>query len=384
MQDRDSLSAPRTMKAWVIREDRHGDPERAMALETVPVPRPSDGEVVLAVMAAGINYNGIWVCRGEPVSLSRLKTGFDFHITGSDASGVVVEVGRGVTRWKPGDEVVVHCNVSCGQCAACNGRDPLACDQQKIWGYEVNYGSFAPYTIVQAQQLLPKPARLTWEDSASYGLCLFTAYRMLFTRGQLQPGEIVLVWGASGGLGVFAIQLALLAGATPVCVVSSPEKADLCRSLGATLFVDRRHHDLASQEGKRSFGAAIRGVTGGRDPDLVFEHVGQKTFATSVYVCAKFGRVVICGATTGYDLDFDVRYLWMRQKTIIGSHFANSWDASRANQLVSEGRVRPVVSQVFPFEEIPRAQATQASSAHAGKLVALVGAERAGLGARSS
>lgn len=383
MQDRERLSAPRTMEAWVIREDRHGDPERAMQLETVAVPRPSDGEVVLAVMAAGINYNGIWVCRGEPVNLSRLKTGYDFHITGSDASGVVVEVGRGVTRWKPGDEVVLHCNVSCGQCAACNGRDPLACDEQRIWGYEVNYGSFAPYAVVQAQQLLPKPTRLTWEASASYGLCLFTAYRMLFTRGQLQPGEIVLVWGASGGLGVFAIQLSLLAGAIPVCVVSSPEKADLCRSLGATLFVDRRNHDLASHEGRRSFGAAIRSVTGGRDPDLVFEHVGQQTFATSVYVCSKFGRVVTCGATTGYDLSFDVRYLWMRQKTIIGSHFANSWDASRANQLVSDGRVEPVVSQIFPFEQIPRAQAIQASSAHTGKLVALVGAERPGLGARS-
>lgn len=373
---------PREMKAWVIREERHGEPEQAMRLETVEVPRPRDGEVLVAVKAAGINYNGVWICRGEPVSLSRMKTGHDFHIPGSDASGVVVEIGRGVTRWRPGDEVVLHCNMSCGQCAACNGRDPLACDNQRIWGYEVNYGSFAPYALVQAQQLLPKPMNLTWEASASYGLCLFTAYRMLFTRGHLQPGEIVLVWGASGGLGIFAIQLALLAGAKPVCVVSSPEKAELCQSLGATLFVDRRPHDLATQEGRRGFGAAIRRVTGGPDPDLVFEHVGQSTFATSVYVCGKLGRVVICGATTGYDLDFDVRYLWMRQKSIIGSHFANSWDASRANQLVMEGRVKPVIWRTFPFEEIPRAQALQASSSPAGKLVALVGAERPGLGAR--
>lgn len=381
-QSHHDLDVPPEMRAWVIREERHGDPEQAMRIETVAVPRPGEGQVLVKVMSAGINYNGVWVCRGEPVSLSRLKTGYDFHITGSDASGVVVDVGRGVTGWKPGDEVVLHCNISCGACAACNGRDPLACDSQKIWGYEVNYGSFAAYTLVQAQQILPKPKHLTWEESASYGLCLFTAYRMLFTRGHLQPGEVVLIWGASGGLGVFAIQLALLAGAKPVCVVSSPEKEELCRSLGATMFVDRRPYDLATNEGRRGFGGAIRRVTGGKDPDLVFEHVGLATFPTSVYVCSKFGRVVICGATTGYDLQFDVRYLWMRQKSIIGSHFANSWDAARANDLVMEGRVKPVVSRVFPFEEIPVAQTHQASSSHVGKLVALVGAARPGLGAQ--
>lgn len=375
-------SVPRDMNAWVIREDRHGEPEQALQQETVAVPRPRDGQVLVRVMAAGINYNGVWICRGEPVPLSRLKTGDDFHITGSDASGTIAAVGPGVPRWKVGDEVVLHCNQSCGQCPACNGRDPLACDMQRIWGYETNYGSFAPYALVQAQQLLPRPPALTWEASASYGLCLFTAYRMLFTRGGLQPGEHVLIWGAAGGLGVFAVQLALLAGAKPICVVSSPDKVEVVRGLGASLVVDRSPFDLATLEGKRGFGAAIRAATGGRDPDLVVEHVGKSTFSTSVFVCSKFGRVVICGATTGYHLDFDVRHLWMRQKSIIGSHFANSWDAERANQLVLDGRVKPVVSAVFPFGDIPRAQVLQASSSHVGKIVALVGAELPGLGAR--
>ncbi len=373
-------SVPKEMHAWVIREDRHGEPEQALQLETVAVPQPGDGQVLVRVMAAGINYNGVWICRGKPVPLSKLRTGADFHITGSDASGVVAAVGPGVRRWRTGDAVVLHCNQSCGQCSACNGRDPLACEEQRIWGYETNYGSFATYALVQAQQLLPKPPALTWEASSSYGLCMFTAYRMLLTRGGLGPGEHVLIWGAAGGLGVFAVQLALLVGAKPICVVSSPEKAALCRSLGATMIVERAGHDLATLAGKRSFGAAIRAQTGGKDPDLVVEHVGQSTFATSVFVCSKFGRVVICGATTGYNLDFDVRHLWMRQKSIIGSHFANLWDAERANQLMIDGRIQPVVSQVFAFKDIPKAQALQVSSAHAGKLVALVGAERPGLG----
>jgi crotonyl-CoA carboxylase/reductase len=175
-----------------------------MRLEDTTMPEVGPNDVLLTVMAAGVNFNGVWVCQGKPVPLSRLKTGYDFHITGSDASGVVWKVGSAVRRWKPGDEVVVHCNVSCGQCPACNGFDPLACEEQKIWGYETNWGSFAPFAKVQAQQLLPKPAHLSWEEAASYGLCLFTAYRMLVTQAHIQAGDNVLIWGAAGGLGVFA------------------------------------------------------------------------------------------------------------------------------------------------------------------------------------
>jgi crotonyl-CoA carboxylase/reductase len=344
------------------------------------VPALGAGEVLIRVMAAGINYNGVWLCQGMPVPLSRLRTGYDFHITGSDASGVVLQMGENVRRWKPGDEVIVHCNMSCGQCPTCNGMDPLLCDEQKIWGYETNWGSFAPFAKVQAQQLLPKPRHLTWEAAASYGLCLFTAYRMLVTRARLQAGEHVLIWGASGGLGVFAIQLCLLHGANPICVVSSPDKGEFCRSLGATMAIERTHFDLGSMDGRREFGKGIRKLTGGRDPDVVFEHVGKATFPTSVFVCSKFGRIVICGATAGYDLDFDVRYLWMRQKSIIGSHFANAHEANLANQLVIAGKLHPVLWKTVPFAELNDAQALIQRSTHLGKIAALVGAERFGTG----
>ena len=331
-------------------------------------------------MAAGVNYNNVWACLGQPVSVFRY-TGHDFHIGGSDASGIVAAVGPGVTRWKIGDEVVVHCNQSCGECPECNGLDPMACSQQKIWAYESNWGSFADYCLVQAQQLLPKPAHLTWAEAASYGLVYFTAYRMLVDQAALEAGHNVLVWGAGGGLGSMAIQLCRLYGANAIAVVSSEDKADLCRRLGAHAVINRRDYALTDDAGEpnldevKRFGKAMREATGGVDCDIVFEHVGSATFFTSVFVCRTFGKIVTCGATSGFSLTFDVRYLWMRQKTIIGSHFANAYQAYRANQLIAERKILPVLSRTFPFEECPEPHQMMRENAHLGKMVVLVGAE---------
>jgi crotonyl-CoA carboxylase/reductase len=377
------------MEAWVIRPDRLGDPVQAMRLERIEVPEPGPGEVRVRVMAAGVNYNGVWAAAGLPVSIFRY-TGYDFHIAGSDASGIVDKVGPGVTRWKPGDEVVIHCNQSCGECAECNGHDPMACSRQRIWAYESNWGSFAEHCLVQAQQLLHKPPQLTWEEAASYGLTYFTAYRMLVDRARIRPGDNVLVWGAGGGLGTFAVQLCRLHGANAVAVVSTDDKIDLVRELGATAVIDRREFALSDPDtGERNldeikrFGTAIRELTGGVDCDVVFEHVGAATFFTSVFVCRTFGTVVICGATSGFQLDFDVRYLWMRQKSILGSHFANAYECQRANQLIAEGKITPVLSRVFPWSECPQPHQMMKENQHVGKMVVLVGAEREGLGAQS-
>ena len=371
---------PASMRAWVIRPDRLGEPRDAMRLETVEVPAAGPGEVVVQVMAAGVNYNNVWACLGQPVSVFRY-TGHDFHIGGSDASGIVAAVGPGVTRWKAGDEVVIHCNQSCGECPECNGLDPMACSQQKIWAYETNWGSFADYCLVQAQQLLPKPPHLTWAEAASYGLVYFTAYRMLVDQAALEAGHNVLVWGAGGGLGSMAIQLCKLYGANAIAVVSSEDKADLCRRLGAHEVINRRDFALTDEVGEpnldevKRFGKAVREATGGADCDIVFEHVGSATFFTSVFVCRTFGKIVTCGATSGFSLTFDVRYLWMRQKTIIGSHFANAYQAYRANQLIAERKILPVLSRTFPFEECPEPHQMMRENAHLGKMVVLVGAE---------
>ena len=217
---------PEKMTAWVIREERFGEPRDAFQLEEIEVPQPGAFEVVVRVMAAGVNYNNVWAALGQPVSVMRYgdHPEYGHHIGGSDASGIVWKVGEGVTRWKPGDEVTIHCNMASYEDPEVHGLDPLAAPSQMIWGYETTWGSFAQFTKVQAQQLLPKPKHLTWEEAASYGLVYFTAYRMLIDQCELQAGHKVLIWGAAGGLGVFAVQLCKITGAECVGVVSSPEK----------------------------------------------------------------------------------------------------------------------------------------------------------------
>src|SRR3954471_15332708 len=382
------------MAAWVIREERQGEPIEAFQLEDIEVPEPGAFEVIVRVMAAGVNYNNVWAALGQPVSV--MKYGdhpeFGHHIGGSDASGVVWKVGEGVTRWKPGDEVIIHCNMASYEDPEVHGLDPLAAPSQVIWGYETTWGSFAQFTKVQAQQLIPKPQNLTWEEAASYGLVYFTAYRMLITRCNLQPGAKVLIWGAAGGLGVFATQLCAITGAQAVGVVSSEEKGELVKKLGAVDYINRdefkgmmRRGGESPAEEKARFKVCQQfsrrvGEILGAQPDIVFEHVGKATFPTSVYTVKPFGKVVICAGTTGYDLDFDVRYLWMRQKQIIGSHFANAYECLKANELIESGQIRPVLWRTMPFEGVAEAHQIMRENQHLGKIAILVGADGEGQG----
>ena len=382
---------PATMAAWVIREERQGEPLEAFQVEEMEVPEPGAFEVTVRVMAAGVNFNNVWAALGQPVSVFRYHDE-DHHIGGSDASGIVWKVGEGVTRWAPGDEVVLHCNQASYEDPEVHGLDPLAAPSQQIWGYETTWGSFAQFCKVQAQQLLPKPKHLSWEEAASYGLTYFTAYRMLMDQAELQSGHRVLVWGAAGGLGVFALQLAKLAGAEAVGVVSSGDKGELCSKLGACGFVDRNEYagmmrmggetpeeEKARFKESRRFCKHVAELLGGQ-PDIVFEHVGKATFPTSVLAVKPFGKVVICGATSGFTLDFDVRYLWMRQKQIIGSHFANAYECNKANELIEQGKIRPVLWKTLPFEGVAEAHQLMRDNKHQGKIAILVGAGSEGEG----
>ena len=385
---------PSTMAAWVIREERQGEPLDAFQIEEIEVPEPGAFEVIVRVMAAGVNFNNVWAALGEPVGVWRYgdHPQYGHHIGGSDASGIVWKVGPGVTRWKPGDEVVIHCNQASYEDPEVHGLDPLAAPSQKIWGYETTWGSFAQFCKVQAQQLLHKPKHLSWEDASAYGLTYFTAYRMLIDRCKLQSGHRVLIWGAAGGLGVFATQLCKLAGADAVGVVSSEEKGELVKQLGAVGYINRQEFDGMMRRGNESaeeesarfkesrrFGKAVNQLLGDA-PDIVFEHVGKATFPTSVFVVRPFGKVVICGATSGYTLDFDVRYLWMRQKEILGSHFANAWEANKANELIEESKIRPVLWQTMGFEKVAEAHQLLRDNKHLGKIAILVGATEEGQG----
>jgi len=383
---------PPTMAAWVIRQEREGEPLDAFQLEEIETPEPGAFEVTVRVMAAGVNFNNVWAALGQPVSVFNSHPEFDHHIGGSDASGIVWKVGEGVTRWKPGDEVIVHCNQASYEDPEVHGLDPLAAPSQRIWGYETTWGSFAQFCKVQAQQLLPKPKSLTWEEAASYGLTYFTAYRMLVTQCELQAGHRVLIWGAAGGLGVFALQLCKLAGADAVGVVSSPEKGELVEQLGGKAWIDRNEfagmmrtgsetpdEEKARVKEMKRFTRKVAELLGDR-PDIVFEHVGKATFPTSVFCVKPFGQVVICAGTSGYNLDFDVRHLWMRQKRIVGSHFANAYECMKANELIEANKIRPVLWRTLPFDGVAEAHQLMRDNKHLGKIAILVGAEAEGEG----
>jgi crotonyl-CoA carboxylase/reductase len=361
---------PEKMYAWSIRRERHGSPETSMRLEVIPTWEIGPEDALVLVMAAGINYNGVWAALGTPISPIDVHK-HPYHIAGSDAAGIVWALGANVRNWKVGDEVVVHCNQDDGQDEECNGGEPMLSPSQRIWGYETPDGSFAQFTRVQARQLMARPKHLTWEEAACYTLTLATAYRMLLGHPPhlLRPGVDVLVWGASGGLGSFAVQLCALSGANAIGVVSDETRGDFVLKLGAKGIINRNdfrcwrkmpeigspNYDSWIKEVRR-FGRAIWERTGhGNDPLIVFEHPGENTFAVSCLIAKRGGMVVFCAGTTGYNFTFDARYVWMRQKRIQGSHFANTYQANRANELVLSSRIDPCLHNVFTWNQVPEA-----------------------------
>ncbi|HEX8099455.1 MAG TPA: crotonyl-CoA carboxylase/reductase [Actinomycetota bacterium] len=393
---------PARMYANLIRPERFGEPEKAFQVEDLETPQPGPGDVLVLVMAAGINYNNVWAAKGIPIDITKVHGRFgeptDFHIGGSDASGVVYAVGEGVTTPKVGDHVIIHC----GQWNADDpfitaGGDPGFAPSYRIWGYESNWGSFAQFTKVQAHQCLPKAPHLTWEQAAAPTLVGATAYRMLmgWPPHVVEDGDVVLVWGGAGGLGTMAIQIVKEFGGKAVAVVSSDDKADYCMKLGAAGAINRKefsHWGMPPHwkdgkafaewaEGAKAFGKAIWDAVGEKkSPRIVFEHPGEDTVPTSIFVCDTGGMVVICAGTTGYNAVADLRYLWMRQKRFQGSHFANDEQSAAFNQMVIDGKVDPCLSRTFEFAEIGTAHQLMSENRHPeGNMAALVSAPRQGL-----
>jgi crotonyl-CoA carboxylase/reductase len=385
---------PAQMYAWAIRKERHGEPETSFQVEVVPTWEIGDDEVLMLVMAGGVNYNGVWAGLGQPISpLDGHK--MPYHIAGSDAAGIVWAVGRKVKRWKVGDEVIVHCNQDDGDDEECNGGDPMFSSSQRIWGYETPDGAFAQFCRIQSRQLMEKPKHLSWEEAACYTLTLATTYRMLFGHPPhtLKPGDNVLVWGASGGLGVFAVQLIAAAGANAIGIISDESKRDYVIGLGAKGVINRKDFSCWGQmptvgtpeyatwlKESRRFGKAIWDITGKKDVDIVFEHPGESTFPVSCLVAKRGGMIVFCAGTTGFNLTFDARYVWMRQKRVQGSHFAHLKQASQANQFVLDRRIDPCMSEVFPWDKIPHAHTKMLKNQHApGNMAVLVCSPKVGL-----
>src|SRR4051794_15353711 len=384
--------------AGVASEDK--DPRKSLHIGDVPTPELAPDEVYIAVMASSINFNTVWTSIFEPVStfgpLARLgresewakRHDRDYQVVGSDASGVVLQVGSAVRNWKPGDRVTVHCNHVDDQDPSAHD-DSMMATNQRIWGYETNFGGLADLAVVKANQLMPKPGHLTWEEAAVNALCNSTSYRMLVSHNgaQMKQGDVVLIWGATGGIGAYAAQYVLNGGGIPVCVVSSGDKAEILRKMGVEAIIDRKaagyqfwKDEHTHDEGEwRRLGKDIRDLVG-EDPDIVFEHPGRSTFAASMYVVKRGGTVVTCAATSGFMMEFDNRHFWMRLKRLVGSHFANYKEAWDANRLISKGMVHPVLSQVFSLDQTGEAAYQVHHNMHEGKLGVLCLAPTEGLG----
>jgi crotonyl-CoA reductase len=410
-QDFNGADVPDTYRGAVVLAEESGmfagmlladrDPGKAIHVQQVPTPRPGPGEVLVAVMASSINYNTVWSSLFEPRATFEFLSRYarqvptaaahdqPFHVLGSDLAGVVLRVGSGVTRYRAGMRVVAHCLSV--ELTEPDGHDDTMLDPgQRIWGYETNYGGLAELSLLKANQLMPKPAHLTWEEAACSSLVNSTAYRQLVSRNgaAMKQGDIVLIWGATGGLGSYATQLVLAGGGIPVCVVSSQHKAALARATGAELVIDRsregyrfwRDDNEPDRAEWKRFGSHIRDLTGGEDPDIVFEHPGRETFGASVYVARRGGTIATCASTSGYDHHYDNRNLWMALKRIVGCHFANYREAYEANRLICRGRIHPTLSAVYPLAETGRGAAEVHLNRHIGKVGVLGLAPSPGLG----
>ncbi|MEU8242618.1 crotonyl-CoA carboxylase/reductase [Actinoplanes missouriensis] len=364
------------------------DVRRTLHVGPVPMPDPAPDEVVVAVMASSINYNTVWSAMFEPIStftaLRRFarQGGFTarhdlpYQVVGSDAAGVVVRAGAGVRHWQPGDHVVVSP-------AYVDDQDPgshddgLMGERLRAWGYETNFGGLAHYTVVRASQLVPKPAHLTWEEAASVTLCAGTAYRMLVSDNgaRMRQGDVVLIWGATGGLGGFAVQMVRNGGGIAVGVVGSDAKARILREQGCQVIVDRREIGMGDDDDPqtdaaecgRRLGRLIRAATG-EDPRIAFDYVGRATFGTSVHVVRRGGIVVTCGSSTGYQHTYDNRYLWMNLKRVVGSHIANLQEQHEMMRLFDRGALVPLLTDVFPLDEVGEAARLVQRNQHIGKV----------------
>jgi crotonyl-CoA reductase len=405
-----ALVLPATFRGAVIRADEQEmfaglpseekDPRKSVHIDDVPLPELAPDEAFVAVMASSINFNTVWSSIFEPLPtfqfLSRLgkesvwgaRHDLPYHVVGSDAAGVVLRVGSAVRNWKPGDAVTVHSNYVDDQDPSSHDDAMLAANQ-RIWGFESNFGGLAEICVAKANQLMPKPAHLTWEEAAVNALCNSTSYRMIVSPNgaQMTQGQTVLIWGASGGIGAYAVQYVLNGGGTPVGVVSSPDKVALLQEMGCEHVIDRKAEGYAfwkdehtQDQGEwRRLGKKIRELAGS-DPDIVFEHPGRQTMGASVFVAKRGGMIITCAATSGFTIEYDNRYLWMMLKTLKGCHYANYREAWEANRLVCEGRIHPTLSKVFTLDNTGEAAYEVHHNLHEGKLGVLALAPEEGLG----
>lgn len=341
------------MNAVVLRQ--HGGPE-VLQIEQIAVPEPGPGEVRVAVKAVALNHLDIWVRRGGPAFH------LDYpHRLGSDVAGEIHAFGPGADRGDlaVGDRVVVSPGISCGHCRAClSGSDNL-CPRYRILG-ENTQGGYAEYLVVPRQNLLPYPGALSFAEAAAVPLTFLTAWQMMVRKAQVRPGELVLIHGAGSGVSVAGIQICKLFGARVVVTASSDEKLARARELGADETINYRTGDFVD---------AVRALTSKRGVDVVLDHVGGDTFARSIKITRNGGRIVTCGATSGFSPQVDLRHLFFRQIQVLGSTMGPKGDLFEILTHVETGRLRPVVHGIMPLAEAAAAHRVLEERQAFGKVV---------------
>jgi NADPH:quinone reductase-like Zn-dependent oxidoreductase len=343
------------MKAVIF--EQHGGPDVLKVVE-VDDPQINTDEVLIEVRACALNHLDIWVRTGLPGIEIPLP-----HILGNDVAGVVREIGELVTWVKAGDEVMIQPGVSCGHCAEClAGRDNM-CDEYDIIGYRRD-GGYAELLAVPGVNVIPKPKNLSWPEAAALPLVTLTAWHMLVTQAQLQPGEDVLVHAAGSGVGSLGIQIAKLHGARVIATASSEEKLAKARKLGADEIINYTRDDWPKE---------VKKLTRGRGVDVVFEHTGAATWPGSIVSLKKGGRLVTCGATSGYDARTDLRQVFYRHLTVLGSMMGSKAELLAAMKFIESGQIRAVVDRILPLANARKAHELMEDRAQFGKLVLVTG-----------
>ena len=339
------------MKAVIF--EKHGGPE-VLKLAAVPDPKIKANEVLVEVRACALNHLDVWVRNGLPGIKIPLP-----HILGDDIAGVVRETGELVTWVNPGDEVMIQPGVSCGHCAEClAGRDNM-CDDYDIIGYRRD-GGYAEFVAVPGVNVIPKPKNLSWTEAAALPLVTLTAWHMLIARANLQPGEDVLVHAAGSGVGSLGIQIAKLRGARVITTASSDDKLAKARELGADAGVNYTRDDWPKE---------VKRLTNARGVDVVFEHTGAATWPGSILSLKKGGRLVTCGATSGFDAKTDLRHVFYRHLTILGSMMGSKADLLTAMKFIESGQIRAAVDRTLPLAEARKAHELIEDRAQFGKVV---------------
>jgi len=339
------------MKAVVFSE--HGDPD-VLRYTDVAEPRIGTNDVLVRVRACALNHLDLWIRGGMPGVTIPLP-----RILGSDISGEVAEVGENVKHVRPGERVLLNPGISCGHCEYCLAGDDNMCREYTLFGYMVD-GGYAEYVKAPGVNVIPIPEGLSFEEAAAIPLVFLTAWHMLMTRAKLKPGETALILGAGSGVGSAAIQIAKSAGARVIATAGSEEKLAKAKELGADELIQHSKQDIAAE---------VRRLTNKRGVDVVFEHVGQATWDQSFRSLATGGRLVTCGATTGYAANVDIRFLFTRQFSILGSFMGSKSELYSVLELVRQKKVKPVIDTVLPLEQAREAHARLELREQFGKIV---------------